>query len=64
MTIPRIQPVTVQPRTLNLRLWELRALYAAGTITPTQTLEYDVLCNALETGQDNECVTDRNGEAK
>lgn len=50
--IPAIPQITVEPRPLNPRLWELVELEQAGLISTTQKLELDCLFRALESGQD------------
>jgi len=51
--IPTLQPISVMPRQLNERLWELHRKSADRTITPMEAVELTCLCNALETEQDN-----------
>jgi len=48
--IPHIKPITVQPRRLNERLWELHRKAADRTITPEESAELDMLCDELEKG--------------
>jgi len=57
--IPTLQPISVMPRKLNERLWELHAKSADRTITPMEAVELTCLCNALETEQDNRKQGDR-----
>lgn len=44
--------ITVTPRLPNERLWFLVGKQADGSISPTETLELDVMVRALETEQD------------
>lgn len=52
MTIPSIPFVKEQVRPLNSRLWDLVEKAAKKTITPAESRELDVMCQALETEQD------------
>lgn len=45
--------VTVTPRPLNERLWELHRKCADRTATKAELDELDAMCRALETEQDN-----------
>ena len=63
MTIPKIEPITVQPRPLNERLWELHGKNADGSITAAEKAELDALCDALEAGQDLHAEAMRSREA-
>jgi hypothetical protein len=47
-TIPPIPLVTVEPRPLNARLWELHAKSIDRTLTPEEANELEALCNRLE----------------
>lgn len=52
--IPVIQPITIQPRPLNARLFELCGKEAGGKLSALEKVELDCLCKLLEaeTGQD------------
>lgn len=52
--IPRIAQITLAPRRLNERLWELHRNCAERTATPLELIELEAMCGALETGQDNQ----------
>lgn len=52
MTIPRIAPITVEPRLPNARLWELHRKCIDRTATQAEMDELDLMCRALETGQE------------
>jgi hypothetical protein len=47
-TIPAVPIVTVAPRSLNARLWELTAKETTRTITRAETAELDAICAQLE----------------
>lgn len=47
-TIQAVRTVTVTPRPLNDRLWELAGKETARTIAPAERLELDTLCAELE----------------
>jgi hypothetical protein len=52
VTIPTIPLITVSPRALNERLWELHRKAADRTITDEESAELDMLCDELEKGDD------------
>ena len=47
-TIQAVPTVTVSPRPLNARLWELTGKEAGSTITAAETAELDAICAELE----------------
>jgi hypothetical protein len=47
-TIQAVPTVTVKPRPLNTRLWELTGKETAHTITAAETVELDAICAELE----------------
>jgi hypothetical protein len=51
--IPTVQPITVQPRPLNERLWTLHRRSVDRTITSLEAVELEALCRTLEAEQDN-----------
>lgn len=55
--IPTIQPIRVQPRPLNDRLWFLHRKAADRSATSMELIELEALCQALETEQDNDLRT-------
>jgi len=53
MTIPVIPLISMTPRPLSERLWQLARKEADGIATPAETRELDALCATLETEQEN-----------
>lgn len=48
----RVEPIAVTVRPLNERLWELHQKCASDDITDAELTELDLMCAALEAGQD------------
>jgi hypothetical protein len=57
-SIPHIPLVTVWPRLLNARLFELAGKQKR---TPLEEIEMDALCRTLEAEQDNRAMPDGSG---
>lgn len=53
MTIPTPSLITISPRSLDQRFWELIQLEQSGKATPANKRELDMRSKAKEGGQDD-----------
>jgi hypothetical protein len=52
--IPTLHPITVMPKPLNARLYELCGKEAGGKLTPLEAVELDALFRVIEAEQDTQ----------